>query len=231
MRACIGRAFAWQEALLVAILLQRFDFRLDNPAYDLNIPFNLTIKPKDLLIRATLRHGMNVTDLEMAINTGRAAKRVHGECQLPKAAPSGSPMHILFGSNTGTCHALAQRLAADAQGRGFNATADPLDLASQALPRSDPIVIICSSFDGEPQDNARRFIEAIQSGPKGNYDNMNYAVFGCGHRTFSICCFEGRFNELKGSRRLGQHVPTDPQSHLGNTEIIWRSRDCRAWCL
>lgn len=38
MRACIGRAFAWQEALLVvAMLLQRFDLHLENPAYDLNI--------------------------------------------------------------------------------------------------------------------------------------------------------------------------------------------------
>jgi cytochrome P450/NADPH-cytochrome P450 reductase len=45
MRACIGRPFAWQEALLVlAILLQNFNFNMEDPSYQLEIKQTLTIK-------------------------------------------------------------------------------------------------------------------------------------------------------------------------------------------
>lgn len=58
MRGCIGRPFAWQEALLVmAMLLQNFDFRLDNPTYSLKVKSTLTIKPDDFFMRASLRGG------------------------------------------------------------------------------------------------------------------------------------------------------------------------------
>jgi cytochrome P450/NADPH-cytochrome P450 reductase len=65
VRAYIGRAFAWQEALMVmAMLLQNFSFQLDDPSYNLRIKQTLTIKPLGLKMRSTLRHGMNATDLE-----------------------------------------------------------------------------------------------------------------------------------------------------------------------
>ena len=55
-RACIGRAFAWQEALLViAMLFQNFDFELVDPTYELKIKQILTIKPDDLKIKAIPR--------------------------------------------------------------------------------------------------------------------------------------------------------------------------------
>lgn len=126
---------------------------------------------------------MSPTDLELALNSGQPRKHVNRERAEPSAVASGPPMHIFYGSNTGTCQALAQRLAADAQGRGFTATTDPLDLASQCLPKSDPTVIVCSSFDGEPPDNARRFVESVKGYTREQAENVNYAVFGCGHRT------------------------------------------------
>jgi cytochrome P450/NADPH-cytochrome P450 reductase len=49
IRGCIGRPFAWQEALMVAALvIQNFDLELDDPAYELKIKQTLTIKPKNL---------------------------------------------------------------------------------------------------------------------------------------------------------------------------------------
>jgi cytochrome P450/NADPH-cytochrome P450 reductase len=46
IRACIGRAFAWQHALLVMVLLlQSFDFSMYDPSYQLRIKQTLTIKP------------------------------------------------------------------------------------------------------------------------------------------------------------------------------------------
>nr|7P6L_A Chain A, Bifunctional cytochrome P450/NADPH--P450 reductase [Thermothelomyces thermophilus ATCC 42464]7P6L_B Chain B, Bifunctional cytochrome P450/NADPH--P450 reductase [Thermothelomyces thermophilus ATCC 42464]7P6L_C Chain C, Bifunctional cytochrome P450/NADPH--P450 reductase [Thermothelomyces thermophilus ATCC 42464]7P6L_D Chain D, Bifunctional cytochrome P450/NADPH--P450 reductase [Thermothelomyces thermophilus ATCC 42464] len=56
MRACIGRPFAWQEAVLVmAMLLQNFDFVLHDPYYELHYKQTLTTKPKDFYMRAILR--------------------------------------------------------------------------------------------------------------------------------------------------------------------------------
>src|SRR6266436_10027762 len=56
-RACIGRPFAWQEALLVVvILLQNFNFTAEDPSYQLTLKQTLTIKPKGFYMRAHLRH-------------------------------------------------------------------------------------------------------------------------------------------------------------------------------
>jgi cytochrome P450/NADPH-cytochrome P450 reductase len=47
-RGCIGRAFAIQETtLVIALLLQNFDFEFADPGYQLAIQRTLTIKPKD----------------------------------------------------------------------------------------------------------------------------------------------------------------------------------------
>ena len=47
VKACIGRPFALQEALLVvALILQGFDLRLDDPAYELRIQRTLTMDPE-----------------------------------------------------------------------------------------------------------------------------------------------------------------------------------------
>ena len=56
-RACIGRQFALQEAVLVlGMLLQRFEF-IDQLNYQLKIKESLTIKPDGLLIGLRLRPG------------------------------------------------------------------------------------------------------------------------------------------------------------------------------
>ncbi|KAI0805975.1 cytochrome P450 [Irpex lacteus] len=56
-RACIGRPFAWQEALIcLAMLLQKFDFALADPSYTLELKQTLTIKPKHFYIHAIPRH-------------------------------------------------------------------------------------------------------------------------------------------------------------------------------
>jgi cytochrome P450/NADPH-cytochrome P450 reductase len=53
-----GRAFAWQESLInVALIVQRFDLALADPAYELQLQSTLTIKPMNFHIRASLRPG------------------------------------------------------------------------------------------------------------------------------------------------------------------------------
>jgi cytochrome P450/NADPH-cytochrome P450 reductase len=61
-RGCIGRPFAWQEALLViAILLQNFDFEFEDPNYTLALKQTLTVKPANFKIRAISRDGLRAT--------------------------------------------------------------------------------------------------------------------------------------------------------------------------
>ncbi|KAG5916460.1 hypothetical protein E4U42_007658, partial [Claviceps africana] len=70
-RACIGRPFAWQEALLcAAMLMQNFNFTMADPSYHLEMQETLTVKPKGFRMRASLRHGLTPAELERAIAGG-----------------------------------------------------------------------------------------------------------------------------------------------------------------
>ncbi|KAJ5692456.1 Bifunctional cytochrome NADPH reductase [Penicillium macrosclerotiorum] len=192
MRGCIGRPFAWQEALLVvAILLQNFNFQMDNPSYDLRIKQTLTIKPKDFQIRASLRQGLDPTKLSLflsgttgAIDSANVADR---ERKPRPAQVNGKlkPMHIFYGSNTGTCEAFARRLADDAVAYGYAAQTSSLDSAMQNIPKDDPVVFISASYEGQPPDNAAHFFEWLSALKGDSLDGVNYAVFGCGHHDWA----------------------------------------------
>ncbi|KAI3395136.1 hypothetical protein diail_1751 [Diaporthe ilicicola] len=192
MRACIGRPFAWQEAVLVmAMLLQNFNFMPDDPNYHLSIKQTLTIKPKDFLMRATLRHGLSPTQLEHRLN-GTTAPPTPLESSVASLSlqsgqkAKGKPMAIYYGSNSGTCEALAQRLASDAPSHGFSAAVvDSLDAANQNLPTDKPVAVITASYEGEPPDNAALFCNWIQGLKGKELENVSYAVFGCGHHDWS----------------------------------------------
>src|ERR1700722_12870144 len=106
MRACIGRAFAWQEALLVcALILQNFDLRLDDPNYEMKIVQTLTIKPKDFYMRASLRTGITATDLQDRLWLSGSSKSpadvvIAKEDPVANGSDEGKPIQIIYGSNT-----------------------------------------------------------------------------------------------------------------------------------
>ncbi|KAM5345779.1 hypothetical protein ACJ41O_011640 [Fusarium nematophilum] len=187
MRGCIGRPFAWQEALLVmAMLLQNFNFVLQ-PGYDLSIKQTLTIKPADMSIRAILRDGLTPTTLEHRLVGGAAADKARAATPALSSISNdkGVPLTILYGSNSGTCKSLAQRVATDAPGHGFRAVkVDCLDSANGCLPDDQPVVIITASYEGQPPDNASHFVSWIENLEKKGetLEDVSYAVFGCGNR-------------------------------------------------
>lgn len=189
-RGCIGRPFAWQEAILcVAMLFQNFNFVMDDPNYQLQIVKTLTIKPGGFRIRASMRHGMTPTELEQRL-AGQEAP-AESEEQVPRkhsvngTTPpiSRKPMAIYYGSNSGTCEAMAQRVAADAPHHGFSAsTISPLDSAYQNLTKDRPVVIVTASYEGKPPSNAGLFVSWLESLRGKELEGVNYAVYGCGHR-------------------------------------------------
>ncbi|EKM58057.1 uncharacterized protein PHACADRAFT_139651 [Phanerochaete carnosa HHB-10118-sp] len=185
MRACIGRPFAWQEVLIVfAILLQKFDFVLDDPSYELELKQSLTIKPAHFYVHALPRQGEPHPLATPSAATFSLHAQEASKASLPVSpgAEAKQPMYVLYGSNTGTSESFAQHIANDAAMHGFRATLGTLDSVADHLPTDGPIVIVCASFEGEPADNAAHFVERLTSLQGQPLQNLRYAVFGCGHR-------------------------------------------------
>ncbi|KAL7933075.1 cytochrome P450 [Trichoderma chlorosporum] len=197
LRSCIGRPFAWQEMLLaLAMLMQNFNFVMDDPSYSLIVQETLTIKPKDFKIRAIPRGGITPVQLEARL-AGAFNKSVKGPLTTSNPSPptdnSASPLDgtdavnggarltVFYGSDSGTCEFMARRLANDASSHGFNARVDTLNAAREALPVDGPVVIITSSYEGQPPHNAAHFVDWIQNLNGEGLDNVAYAVYGCGH--------------------------------------------------
>jgi cytochrome P450/NADPH-cytochrome P450 reductase len=173
-RSCIGRPFAIQESLLaVALILKRFNIEFVDPSYDLRIKQTLTIKPEGFKIRVRSRQQ---TRIPVGISVKQSEKAPAHAQQVEKNHLR--PMSILFGSNSGSCESFAGTLASEAPTHGFNATFGTLDSAVGSLPDDRPVIIITSSYEGKPCENAKQFVAYLESRPKLI---INYAVFGAGH--------------------------------------------------
>ncbi|TVY81615.1 Bifunctional cytochrome P450/NADPH--P450 reductase [Lachnellula suecica] len=183
MRGCIGRPFAWQEVILsTALLLQNFNFRFEDPSYQLQIKQTLTIKPNNFFMQATLREHIDPTHLEQSLHSGAPREKIPDRkvAVVASAAPK-KPMTILYGSNAGTCEALAQSLARAASGYGYHAQVEPLDTAVDKVPKDQPLVMICSSYEGQPPDNAAHFVQWLEILEGNKLNGVKYTVFGCGN--------------------------------------------------
>ncbi|KAL5115197.1 hypothetical protein ACEQ8H_006871 [Pleosporales sp. CAS-2024a] len=211
MRACIGRPFAWQEALLVlAILLQNFNFSMEDASYQLQIKQTLTMKPKDFYMRAHLRNGVSATSLERALlatSLHDAPPTRGGKIVRKEKSGKGKPIAIYYGSNTGTCEALANRLASNAANHGFMAhVIDNLDAARENLPTDKPIVVVTASYEGQPADNAAHFVNWVGTLKDKELENVSYAIFACGHRDWAKTFhkvpkhLDATFEKLGGTR-------------------------------
>jgi cytochrome P450/NADPH-cytochrome P450 reductase len=82
---------------------------------------------------------------------------------------------VLYGSNLGTAEAIATRLAQEGTERGFAVTLGALDDHVENLPRAGALLVVCSSYNGTPPDNAAAFCKAIPDA-----EGVAYSVFGCG---------------------------------------------------
>nr|RBQ92267.1 hypothetical protein FVER53263_11770 [Fusarium verticillioides] len=185
VRACIGRPFAIQEAILAtATILQTFHITKDNPSYQLQIRTALTIKPQGFKIRAKLRNPSFLEGAELGHGSGSgnaASSKTPSKAHAAKQEGNSEPISIFFGSNTGTCEALAQSLASSAEENGYAPKVDSLDNAISSLKPNVPVVVITGSYEGQPPDNAAHFVEWLASLSSGELSKVPYAVFGVGN--------------------------------------------------
>lgn len=174
------------------MLLQSFNFVLDDPSYSLALKQTLTIKPKGFRMRAALRDGMTPSQLEHRLaGTEMSASVLNGSALKDPGQTltegSGKPITILYGSNSGTCESLAQRAASDASRHGFKVSKiDILDTANGGLPKGEPVFIVTPSYEGQPPDNAAHFVSWLESiKGKTELDGVDYTVFGVGHHDWA----------------------------------------------
>jgi cytochrome P450/NADPH-cytochrome P450 reductase len=213
-RACIGRPFAMQEAqLLMSMILQRFDLIEDDPSYQLSVAETLTLKPHGFRIRVK-RRGSATFKLR-----GTSAAVAPKPAAPPVAAPRTSagqatPLLVLYGSNTGSAEAFAERIASDAESQGYAAVAAPLDEHAGALPTDGAVVILTASYEGQPPDNARQFTAWLDALSADALKGVRYAVFGCGNRQWARTyqAVPKRFDaalEAAGATRIKERGETD----------------------
>ena len=93
-------------------------------------------------------------------------------------------MWILFGSNAGASHEFASQTAEAAKKVGFAANVTSLDQALQEqmwVPDGRIVVVVTSTYNGKPPDNAAKFKGWLASQPDGSLSGLRYAVFGWGN--------------------------------------------------
>ena len=185
-RACIGRPFAMQEAqLLMSMILQRFDLIEDDPSYQLSVAETLTLKPHGFRIRVK-RRGSASFKLRSALAPVAAAKPAAAAVTAPRAVlGQATPLLVLYGSNTGSAEAFAERIASDAESQGYTAEATRLDEHAGQLPTDGAVILVTASYEGQPPDNARQFTAWLESLAPGALKGVRYAVFGCGNRQWA----------------------------------------------
>eukprot|EP00442_Polarella_glacialis_P051737 CAMPEP_0115155730 /NCGR_PEP_ID=MMETSP0227-20121206/68055_1 /TAXON_ID=89957 /ORGANISM="Polarella glacialis, Strain CCMP 1383" /LENGTH=1158 /DNA_ID=CAMNT_0002566835 /DNA_START=113 /DNA_END=3586 /DNA_ORIENTATION=+ len=101
----------------------------------------------------------------------------------------GPVMRVLYGSNCGACNEFALQVAAAAGKCGFQAAASSLDSAvieeQQGLmvPDGSLLVVVTSTYNGQPPDNAVSFKKWLLQQADGSLSKggLRYAVFGVGN--------------------------------------------------
>jgi cytochrome P450 / NADPH-cytochrome P450 reductase len=184
-RACIGRPFALQEAQLVlSMILQRFELIEQDPSYQLTIRETLTLKPDHFFIRARRRDSVPSQPTSARLTTVARPQRSASAAPVQTSGTL-TPLLVLFGSNSGSSEAFAQRIASDAKAQGYNATLGSLDEYVGSLPTEGAVMIVTASYEGQPTDNARQFVVWLDTLKAGDLSGVKYAVFGCGNRDWA----------------------------------------------
>jgi cytochrome P450/NADPH-cytochrome P450 reductase len=91
-----------------------------------------------------------------------------------------TPLLILYGSNLGLSEGIARRIAKDADVLGFKVILCCLDDWLKRLPTEGATIIVTSTYNGLPPDNAQAFANWLEETPI-RFTSCRFALFGCGN--------------------------------------------------
>lgn len=161
---------------------------------------------------------------------GMAAARVEA---LPKYAPDAAAdiampiVTIWYGSETGNGRGVAERLAVDAEARGFKvALASTADIKPRAIAKLDTLLLVMSTHgEGDPPEDAEALHKLVLSDRAPRLEKLKFAVFALGDSSYPDYCqtgqeFDRRLEEL-GATRLMDRVDVDVD--FEPAEDAWRS--------
>lgn len=226
-RACIGRYFALQEAVVaLAMILQRFEL-VDFAGYELKVKQTLTIKPDRFHIKVRPRRERPAAKPKPV---GRAGEVIAPEAEAPPepVVRERAPLLVLYGSNTGTSELIAHRIGEDATVRGFAVTVAELDSYVGKLPTTGATVIVTASYNGTPTDNAAKFVAWLTgAGLKTDaLKGVRYTVFGCGDHDWADTfqriprLIDQKLTE-HGAERIFAHGEGDQSADLDDQFRSW----------
>jgi sulfite reductase (NADPH) flavoprotein alpha-component len=148
------------------------------------------------------------------------AVRQGGVVAVPAVAPAAraepqARLTIVYGSQTGNSKRVAERLgrAAEAAGlaaRVYASGSYPIkDLAKERL----LVVVVSTQGDGDPPDDARGFIEFLQSKRAPKLDQLAFSVLALGDSSYPKFCETGKQVDERlaalGAKRLLDRVDCD----------------------
>jgi cytochrome P450 / NADPH-cytochrome P450 reductase len=101
--------------LVLASVFQKFDLSLVDPSYNLELRQTLTIKPKNLYIRARLR---DARPRFYALPSVKRVQALNNDIVINPTVGAKQSLYVFYGSNTGTSETFAQRIATAAPSYG-----------------------------------------------------------------------------------------------------------------
>jgi cytochrome P450/NADPH-cytochrome P450 reductase len=180
-RSCIGRQFALHEATLaIARIFHRYRL-IDSQHYALQWDSATSRRPVGFHLDLVRR---SPDDRRTHVTTAGATSP-----QPPPgpvgAVKAGTTLAVLHGSNLGTCRAIAKQLAEEAADKGCQTSVAPLDSAAGRLPAADVTLIVASSYNGQPTDDARAFLAWLTGGDAALEGAPLFAVLGVGDHNWA----------------------------------------------
>lgn len=168
----------------LALVLQRFQIAKADPNYTLKMKSTLTTKPDNFKMKVCRRQGRTIwVGIPGSVLAGNPQKHERADRETFRDGEI-KRVSVFFGGNTGTCESLAQALSESAPDFGLEVDIQNLDMATENLPTDRPSIIITSSYEGKPPDNAKRFvawIEQLSLKSAKLPEGTRYAVFGVGN--------------------------------------------------
>jgi len=141
------------------------------------------------------------------------------------------PIHIYFGSQTGTAANYAQILGEESSKNGFQPKIiDLIDFDVKQLKSCKLATFLMATHgEGEPTDNAKAFNEWISDSERTNEElkGVKFLVFGLGNKQYQFYNAQGRkineYMEKLGAERIYKYGEGDDNDSLEDDFNEWKS--------